>query len=42
MSAAVECLGLLCLSVARRWEEGTWRACRVVNYGNLLGWCIIG
>ncbi|KRY61994.1 hypothetical protein T4D_13393 [Trichinella pseudospiralis] len=23
MSAAVECLGLLCLSVARRWEEGT-------------------
>ncbi|KRZ00812.1 hypothetical protein T4B_3257 [Trichinella pseudospiralis] len=23
MSAAVECLGFVCLSVARRWEEGT-------------------
>ncbi|KRY88456.1 hypothetical protein T4D_11457 [Trichinella pseudospiralis] len=23
MSAAAECRGLLCLSVARRWEEGS-------------------
>ncbi|KRY99402.1 hypothetical protein T4B_6372 [Trichinella pseudospiralis] len=27
MSAAAECRGLLCLSVARRWEEGTAVEC---------------